>query len=204
MKAINNWDKVQAVKEGRPLPAGGYIVKIVGAKEVAYDANDGSSFSKLEIALDICEGEYAGFYEADFKLQTQEDKRWRGVLRQYIPKEDGSDQDEWTKSSLKGLTSAIEDSNAGYHWDWDETKLRGKIVGCLFRMEEWEFEGKTGWKAQPFKFIPADQVRKGDFKAPKFKAHKNHPGDTPENSGESAKPAAAFEPIDEPEGGFPF
>ena len=198
MKPIANWANVQAAKERDVLPAGGYVVKIVGAKVAEYPG-----FERLEIALDISEGDHKGYYEADFKGQTQEDKRWKGVLRQYLPKDDGSEGDEWTKSSLKALIEAIEESNPGYRWDWDEAKLKGKTAGCLFRLEEWAYNGKKGWKAMPFKFIAADKVRQGAFTEPKFKPHKDFPGDTPDNyqateeavSGASSSFAGGFQPV---------
>ena len=207
IKKPKNWENVQAAKERAVLPAGGYVVKIIAAKVASYPSSDGSCFEKLEIALDIAEGEYKDFYDSEYKSQTQEERKWKGVLRQYLPTDDGSDRDEWTKSSLKALTDAVEDSNSGYHWDWDETKLKGKTVGCLFRLEEWAVDGKKGWKAQPFKFIPVEDVRKGKFKAPKFKAHRDYPDDTPD-SYESAKKDegsfAGFQPIDADEGDLPF
>lgn len=207
IKKPKNWENVQAAKERAVLPAGGYVVKIIAAKVASYPSSDGSCFEKLEIALDIAEGDYMGFYDAEYKAQTQEERKWKGVLRQYLPLDDGSDRDEWTKSSLKALTDAIEDSNSGYRWDWDETKLKGKTVGCLFRLEEWAVDGKKGWKAQPFKFIPVEDVRKGKFKMPKFKAHRDYPDDTPD-SYESVKKEenafGGFQPIDADEGDLPF
>ena len=172
MKKPNNWENVQASREFTPLPAGGYICKIMGAKVKEYNSN-GSSFERLEIALDITEGAFKDFYKQDFENQNTEDKKWKGVLRLYVPKDDGSEKDEWTKSRLKATTDAIEDSNSGFHWDWDESKLKNKIVGCIFRNEEWEFNGKTGIKAQPFKFISTDLVREGKFKIPEDKLLKN-------------------------------
>ena len=136
IKKPKNWENVQAAKERAVLPAGGYVVKIIAAKVASYPSSDGSCFEKLEIALDIDDGDYKGFYDAEYKSQTQEERKWKGVLRQYLPLDDGSDRDEWTKSSLKALTDAVEDSNSGYRWDWDETKLKGKEVGCIFRLEE--------------------------------------------------------------------
>ena len=65
----------------------------------------------LEISIDVAEGEFKDFYATDYRGQNQEDKKWRGVLRLYVPKDDGSDMDEWTKSKLKAATNAVEDSN---------------------------------------------------------------------------------------------
>ena len=110
-----------------------------------------------------------------FDNQNTEDKRWKGVLRQYIPTDDGSEKDARTKSYFKAMIEAIEDSNNGYHWDWDEKKLKGKIVGCLFRLEEWEWDGKSGWRTAALKFIEAQKIRDGKFKVPNDKPLNNQP-----------------------------
>lgn len=199
-----NWDNVKASAERETLPAGGYVVKIIGAKVAHYDSASGG-FDRLEIGLDIAEGDYKDFYQRKYDANTNADRKWKGVLRQYLPKDDGSDKDEWTKSSLKAITEALEDSNPGYHWDWDETKMRGKTVGCLFRLEEWSVDGKKGWKANPFRFISADKVRKGEFKPPKFKAHKDSPDDTPDNFSASTHPTQpTFDQLEVDEGDLPF
>ena len=90
-----------------------------------------------------------------------------------MPKDDGSEKDEWTKSAFKALMLAIEESNEGFHWDWDEKKLKGLKVGCLFRSEEWEFDGRNGWTTRPFKFIEVERVKNGKFKMPNDKALNN-------------------------------
>ena len=91
------------------------------------------------------------------------------MLRQFLPKDDGSEKDEWTKRSFKGMISAFEKSNPGYVWNWDENSLAGKLIGILFRNEEWEYEGKTGWTVKPFRAIPIDSVRSEDYALPKDK-----------------------------------
>lgn len=174
MKAIKNWNEVQAQKEFVPLPAGGYVCKIQGAKVKEY-SGEGWSFERLEIALDIEEGEYKGYYQQDFENQTGEDKRWRGVLRMRVPTGDGSDQDAWSASRLKAFTNAVEDSNPGYHWEWEESTLKGKLVGILFRSEEWEFNGRSGWKSKPFRAVDVGYIRDGKFRIPKEKPLKNKP-----------------------------
>lgn len=168
MKRFNDWENVKVTTDKPVLPAGGYVVEIKSAKVVEY-TNDNGSYERFEISLDICEGEFANFYADDYRAQQSEDKRWKGVIKPYLPKDDGSEKDEWTKQTLKTLITAIEDSNPGYHWDWDESKLKGKKVGCLFRNEEWEYNDKTGFTARPFRFIAIEKIRTGKFKLPKDK-----------------------------------
>lgn len=168
MKAINNWDNVKASTDFTALPAGGYVCKIQGAKIRTFDGRNGS-FERLEVAVDIIEGEYKDYFRRDFDSQNTEDKKWRGVLRLYVPSGDGSDQDNWSAAKLKRFVNNVEDSNTGYHWDWEESKLKGKLVGLAFRREEWEYNGKTGWKTNPFQAYTVEDIRQNKFQLPKDK-----------------------------------
>lgn len=168
MKPFSNYNEIQSFTERPTLPAGGYVAKIKKAVVRTYNGQSGS-FEKLEIAFDISEGEYKDFFANDLKSQNGEDKKWKGVLRLFVPTDDGSERDAKTKSIFKGNIEAVEESNSNYHWDWEEKNLSGKTVGVLFRNEEWEYDGKHGWKAQPFKFVPASRIREGKFTLPKDK-----------------------------------
>lgn len=168
MRAISNWENVKASADFTALPAGGYVCKIQGAKICTFDGKNGS-FERLEVAVDIVEGEYKDHFRRDFDSQNTEDKKWRGVLRLYVPSGDGSEQDNWSAAKLKRFISDVEDSNPGYHWDWDEKKLKGKLVGLTFRREEWEYNGKSGWKTNPFQAYTVEDIRQNKFQMPKDK-----------------------------------
>lgn len=171
MKAINNWNDVKASTDFTALPAGGYVCRIQGAKIRTFEGKNGS-FERLEVAVDICEGEYKDHFRRDFDSQNTEDKKWRGVFRLYVPSGDGSDQDNWSAAKLKRFVNDVEDSNPGYHWDWEESKLKGKLVGLTFRREEWEYNGKTGWKTNPFQAYTVEDIRQNKFQLPKDKSLK--------------------------------
>ena len=104
----NNWENVRAFSDSRKLPLGAYVCIIKQAIVKQTDYGD-----QLCILFDISEGEWAGYYQDDFDNNTRDDKKWKGVLRQFLPKNDGSEKDEWAKSMLKGLTTAVEESNRG-------------------------------------------------------------------------------------------
>lgn len=164
----NNWNEVQEFSDRPKLPLGAYVCKV---RRAVVQSNDFGE--QLCVLFDICEGEFKGFFDADFNANTMANKKWKGVLRQFIPKDDGSQKDEWTKSSFKGMVTAFEKSNPGYQWNWDEASLSGKLIGILFRNEEWEYENKTGWAVRPFRAISIDSVRSGDFTLPNDKPLKN-------------------------------
>ena len=165
MRPFNNYETTQTISARAQLPVGAYICRILKAEEKVYNSSKGE-WHKLEISFDISEGEHKDFYANDYKAQTGEDKKWKGVMRMNIPTDDGSEADGWAKRSFKTNILAIEDSNSGYHWDWNEAQLKGKTVGIVFRSEEWEYNGKRGWRTAPFKMVPAADVKSGNIKIP--------------------------------------
>ena len=175
MKKPSNWNDVKAAGERVKLPAGGYEAKIINAKVVNYGGSNGS-YERLEIAVDITAGEYKDYYKQDFDSNTRDDKKWRGVARFYVPTDDGSEKDEYTKSVLKSVTDALEDSNKDYHWDWDETKLKGLKVGILVRDKEYEIDGKHGFSPEIFRFTDINRIKEGKFTVPKQKLLKGSSG----------------------------
>ena len=165
MRPFNNYETTQTISARAQLPVGAYICRILKAEEKVYNSFKGE-WHKLEVSFDISEGEHKDFYANDYRSQSGEDKKWKGVLRMNIPSDDGSDADNWAKRSFKTNILAIEESNNGYHWDWNEAQLKGKTVGIVFRSEEWEYNGKRGWRTAPFKMVPAADVKSGNIKIP--------------------------------------
>lgn len=162
MKPIKNFNDVKPYTDAEKLPAGAYIVKLMKGARV--ESNQYGEV--LLVPFDICEGEYTGFYTAQFQNSQMEDKKYKGVYRMNIPKEDGTEKDGWTMRRFKTDILAIEDSNNGWHWDWNEAGLAGKVVGMLFQNKEWEFNGSTGWTAQPHSLRAVQDIRDGKFKLP--------------------------------------
>lgn len=161
IKKPNNWESVQAFSNRPKLPLDAYVCKVVKGVVQTNDYGD-----QLCVLFDIAEGEQTGFYAKEFKSNTMKDKKWKGVLRVWLPRDDGSEKDEFTKSALKGFVTSIENSNPGYQWDWNENSLAGKLLGIMFRNEEWEFNGKHGWAVRPLRAMSADTVRSGDYTLP--------------------------------------
>lgn len=197
-----NWESVQVFSDRPKLPVGAYVCRIKQA--VVQNTDYGE---QLCILFDIEDGEYAGYYEDSFNANQRDDKKWKGVLRQFIPKDDGSEKDEWTKSSFKGLITSIESSNPGYTWNWDERSLSKKLIGIIFRNEEWEYEGKTGWAVRPFRATSIDNVADGNFTIPKDKPLKNKStSTTPDFGGYAAPsfPATDFTELNDDDAQLPF
>ena len=160
----HNWNEVQEFSDRPKLPLGAYVCRVLKATIQPTDYGD-----QLCIGFDISEGEYNGFFRKDFDANTNKDKKWRGVLRQWLPKDDGSEKDETTKRAFKGFVTSFERSNNGYQFDWNEASLVGKSVGIMFRNEEWEYNNKTGWAVRPFRAMSVDTVRSGNYTLPNDK-----------------------------------
>lgn len=161
MKQYNGFDRNDVYRNTERLPAGGYVIKILEAKEVENDYG-----RKLVISFDIAEGEYKDFFASNYRAQVGEDKKWKGTYRVNVPKDDGSEQDGWAKRRFNTLIVDIEESNPGYHWDWDESKLKGKTIGALFNNKEYEFNGRHGFFTNCHSLIPAERIRSGKFEIP--------------------------------------
>ena len=191
MKEFTGYKAEKASSGKEALPVGAYIAKILDAKEIVY-----SWGSVLNISFDITEGELKDFFKKDYAENTKEDKKWRGVYRLNEPKDDGTEQDGWTKNSFNNAMYAVEASNSGYHWAWDEKTLKGKTVGVLFRNFEWDINGKTGWSTECGMFISVDDARNGKYKPMKDRPLKSK---TKESTGTSS-----FSELNDTDGDLPF
>ena len=163
MKAYNNFDRKEAYTEKKRLPVGGYVLKILDAQETA-PYQDGCT--RLVVSFDVAEGEQKDFYRDQYASQTGEDKKWKGTYRISVPCDDGSDQDTRRRRNFTSFIVAVEDSNAGYHWDWNEKGLKGKLFGGVFNNKEWEMNGRTGFFTNLARITTAEKIRNHDFEIP--------------------------------------
>lgn len=161
MKRLNGYEQAQAYTNPDRLPVGGYVLKILN---VAYQGNDWGD--AIILSFDIAEGEFKGFFENNYKAQTGKDKKWKGAYRLMVPADDGSEKDEWKMRRFKTVITNIEESNPGYHWDWDEQTLKGKIVGALFNNKEYEYNGRHGFFTNCHSLVPVERIRSGKFEIP--------------------------------------
>lgn len=173
IKKFNDYDSIQVFEGGPQLEPGGYELKIVGAKVEQF-----TSCEILKVAFDIINNEqFAGFYKQRFeaaKLQNA-DAKWSGVFDVFIPKDDGSELDGYTKQAFKRFVTSVERSNDGYIWNWDENSLKGKTFGGLFGREEFQTkDGKLKFAVKCRFPRSIDSIRSGDYQIPEDKLLKNH------------------------------
>ena len=159
-------DKTKEYGDFQMLPRGGYVCVIMGAK--VEERSDGSQV--IVLAMDIADGEYAAYFQQQFSRQTGDNKIWPCRYWLNVPKDDGSERDEWDKRKFKTFTTSLEKSNEGYKFDWDETKFTGKVIGGLFNYREFETSSGTVGEAPNLAQVrSAETIRKGDYKIPKDK-----------------------------------
>ena len=56
--------------------------------------------------------------------------KYKGTYRLTPPIEG---DEAWRKKAFEEALWCVEQSNPGYHWDWDETKLKGRKIGINVR-----------------------------------------------------------------------
>lgn len=162
---INKYKNAKAEKASSyaPLPAGGYVAKIAGARIEDYTWG-----SVLVIAFDIYEGEYTNFFKDRFENDSRDDKKWKGVYRITIPDEK-SQYFSSQQRSFNNLIYSLETSNGNYVFDWNEKNLKDLLIGVLFRNKEWEFNGNTGWTTECCSVVSVDDIHEENFTIPKDK-----------------------------------
>lgn len=161
-------------------PPGAYVAEIQGVKtEMGYD----NVHEQIVVMVEITEGEYKGQYHKVFednKNSFGDSVKYKGTMR-LIPPIPGDE--EWRKSRFEGNLWCVEQSNDGYHWDWDETKLKGKKVGinvrkCSYKGRDGEMKDTT----EIAQFETVADVRDGKCKLLKKRKPKNSDNDNGENS----------------------
>jgi len=162
------YDRNNAYQDFEPIPKGAYVLKIMAVK---YEEGQEGKSDKLRLQVDVVEGEYKDYYKKQYESDTREDKKWRGVIEIWCPKNDGSERDGWTKKTFDTCFAAIEDSNPGFRFNGtDERTLVGKLVGGVIYREDYEKDGqvKTTYKFNK-QLITVDAARKGTYRTPKDK-----------------------------------
>ena len=131
----------------------------------------------LKVDFDIAEGEYADFYSKKYDRDNREKPKWGGVWNIFI---EGYNPGT-TNSKFKGFIVAVEESNIGFKFDFNEQTLIGKKVGIVFREEE--FMGQNGQlhtSSKPFFAAPYDVVESAAVPKPlKMQIGENTYGDIP-------------------------
>lgn len=160
MRVIDNYESVKPNSGEFSKPGnGGYILEIVGVKDVPIDPDSGKG-DYLLIDYDIVGGEFDRYYK------KQNDRfgggKWfANFVKSYKEKALGM---------FKHFTNCVEESNAGFKWAWDENSLVTKRFGAVLQEEEYrKNDGSIGTKLVVKDIKTVKQIQDGDFKIPETK-----------------------------------
>lgn len=157
MRKISGYENIQESGSFKRLAPGGYIVKIL-------DVSDNLEKEYLKVSFDVAEGKEKNFFSTEYKNDTRADKKWPNAgtfIRSYKEK---------ALPMLKGFTTAIEKSNKDYVWDFDEKKLKGKLVGLVLGEEEFlNSSGKVRVRTYVNAVRSVDVIRDGKFEIPELR-----------------------------------
>lgn len=171
IKRFNDYAETKSYGDIQALPKGGYVLKIMGAEVCS-----NSIGQYVKISCDIAEGEYMNFFANEYKNQQTEDKKWRCNYLLNIPNDDGTEKDGWTKRRFKTVIEALEESNSGYHFDWDEKKFKGKLIGGLFNEREYlSNDGNVKRATNLAQMCTVEKIRSGKFQLPDDKLLSSRP-----------------------------
>ena len=153
MKIIENWNEIEAkgMEDFKALPIGAYEC-IIRKAEVYTNIKTGKESFKVEV--DIASGEYKGYFQKRFDNNNNSTKTWDNNSTRYLAFEGDN------TAYFKGFITCVENSNPGYKWDWDETKLTGKRVCGVYQYEEYEKQdGSRAVKVRLSKFRSLDKMK---------------------------------------------
>lgn len=203
MKQFNGYEQAaEAAKHqgSERLPVGAYVCEI---KNVKYEAGKDGYSDRIDILFDIVEGDQKDFFRKQYDANTSEDKKWKGRKSIYVPKDDGSEKDEWTKNNFAKWVNGFEDSNSGYKWDWHEEKWKGLKVGIVFGETGTVLDdGKEIVYTEPRFACSVEKVRSGNAPKAKFVAKNGYTGNGSTKSSNSSDDFIKVSPSAEEE--IPF
>lgn len=157
MRRISDWANIKESGTFERLAPGGYIVKILNVK-------DFPEKEYLKISFDIAEGEKKGFFKKSFDNDTRDAKKWPNggsFIRSYK---------QTAAGMFKGFVSAVEASNKGYTFDFEEQTLVGKVVGVVVGDEEFfNQKGQVRTRTYVNAIRSVDAIKSGDYKIPELK-----------------------------------
>lgn len=157
MKKINNWENIQEFTTFKRLKPSGYICKILKVE-------DHPDKEYLKIYFDINRGEDKGYFKSQFEKDTRKERKWPNAgtfIRSYK---------DSAASMFKGFINAIERSNKGYQWNFDEKTLVNKVVGLIIADEQYQNQkGQVRVRNYVAAVRSIETIEKGEYEIPALK-----------------------------------
>lgn len=157
MKRIENWENIQESTSFKRLAPNGYIVKILKVE-------DHPEKEYLKIYFDIFKGDDKGYFKKQYDGDTRKEKKWPNAgtfIRSYK---------DSAASMFKGFTNAVEKSNKGYQWNFDEKTLVNKVVGLIIADEQYQNQkGQVRVRNYVAAVRSVETIEKGEYEIPALK-----------------------------------
>ena len=157
MKRIENWENIQESTSFKRLTPNGYIVKILNVE-------DHPEKEYLKIYFDIVKGDDKGYFKKQYDGDTRKERKWPNAgtfIRSYK---------DSAASMFKGFTNAVEKSNKGYQWDFDEKTLVNKVVGLIIADEQYQNQkGQVRVRNYVAAVRSVETIEKGEYEIPALK-----------------------------------
>ena len=157
MKRIENWENIQESTSFKRLTPNGYICKILNAE-------DHPEKEYLKIYFDIVKGDDKGYFKKQYDGDTRKERKWPNAgtfIRSYK---------DSAASMFKGFTNAVEKSNKGYKWDFDEKTLVNKVVGLIIADEQYQNQkGQVRVRNYVAAVRSVETIEKGEYEIPALK-----------------------------------
>lgn len=157
MKRIENWDSIVESTSFKRLTPNGYICKILKVED--YPEKE-----YLKIYFDIFKGDDKGYFKKQYDGDTRKERKWPNAgtfIRSYK---------DSAASMFKGFTNAVEKSNKGYKWDFDEKTLVNKIIGLIIADEQYQNQkGQVRVRNYVAAVRSVETIEKGEYEIPALK-----------------------------------
>ena len=163
LKKPENWDQIEGVEFGdyETLELGGHEIVIKNA--YVYTGRTGNTSLKIEVDI-AGNDKQANFFQKQFDGNPSADKTWPNGACKYVSLK----EEENCLKMFKGFTTAVEKSNPGYIWNFDEKTLIGKKLCGVFGLEQYEKQdGTTGFATRLTQFRSLEKL--SEVKIPKVR-----------------------------------
>ena len=157
------YDEINIIEEYEKISLGGHKGIIMKAEEYT---SPQSGKTSLKVSVDTSKDDkQPEYFTEQYKNDTRIDRKWSNSAIKYI----SIGEEENQVKMLKAFITAYENSNnCKFDWNKDWEQLKGKKIGLVFGMEEYESQDgtlKTNNKLREFRSI--DKV--DNVKIPKVK-----------------------------------
>ena len=164
LKKADNYDEIVLNEDFTPIELGGHKGIIKSVEEYTSPISGNTSL-KVEVDTDK-DDKQPNYYQEQFDNNTNSNKKWSTGATKYVSLK----EDENCVKMLKGFITSVENSNINFTYDWnkDIEQLKGKKVGLIFGLEEYQDqEGNTKTATKLTQFRSIDKV--DNAKIPKVK-----------------------------------